>query len=135
VDIVLDTNVLLVSLSGKSKYYPIFEAFLDEKYILCVTNDILLEYEEIVGRMMGREIAAYLMQLLENAPNIRWLNKYYKWQLIQIDQDDNKFVDCAIACNAKFLVSDDNHFNVLDKISFPKVEVVKASEFKKILSL
>ncbi len=134
-DIVLDTNVLLVSLSGKSKYYPIFEAFLDEKYILCVTNDILLEYEEIVGRMMGREIAAYLMQLLENAPNIRWLNKYYKWQLIQIDQDDNKFVDCAIACNAKFLVSDDNHFNVLDKISFPKVEVVKASEFKKILSL
>jgi predicted nucleic acid-binding protein len=42
-------------------------------------------------------------------------------------------VDCAIACNAKFLVSDDKHFRILKKIPFPNVEVLKAEEFKSIL--
>ena len=41
--IVLDTNVLLVSISSKSRYRPILDAFLNEKFELCVTTDILME--------------------------------------------------------------------------------------------
>ena len=40
------------------------------------------------------------------------------------DPDDNKFVDCAIASNAKYVVSQDHHFDVLKSIPFPKVDVV-----------
>ena len=131
--IVLDTNVLLVSISLKSKYRPIFDAFLSEEYELCVTTDILMEYEEIISSHMGKKVAQTVLQLIENAPNVRWITKYYKWNLIEQDADDNKFVDCAIACNAKFLVSDDKHFRILKKIPFPSVEVLKAEEFKSIL--
>lgn len=131
--IVLDTNVLLVSISSKSKYRPILDAFLSEEYELCVTTDILLEYEEIIKLHMGDSFAEYVLQLIENAPNTKWITKYYKWNLIEADADDNKFVDCAVACDAKYLVSDDKHFKVLESISFPKVDVVKAQEFKDIL--
>ena len=131
--IVLDTNVLLVSISLKSRYRPIFDAFLNEDYELCVTTDILMEYEEIISSHMGRKVAQVVLQLIENAPNVRWITKYYKWNLIEQDADDNKFVDCAIACSAKFLVSDDKHFRVLKKIPFPSVEVLKADEFQSIL--
>lgn len=131
--VVLDTNVLLVSISSKSEYRPIFDSFLNEEYELCVTTDILLEYEEIVKEYMGEKFAEYALQLIENAPNVKWITKYFKWNLIESDADDNKFVDCAIACDAKYLVSDDKHFNVLKKISFPKVEVLKAQEFKEII--
>lgn len=131
--IVLDTNVLLVSISSKSRYRPIFDAFINESFDLFVTTDILLEYEEIIKEHMGERIAEYVLQLIENAPNVRWITNYYKWNLIEVDPDDNKFVDCAIACDAKYLVSDDRHFNVLETIPFPKVKVIKAIEFKEVI--
>ncbi|MDX2133714.1 MAG: putative toxin-antitoxin system toxin component, PIN family [Saprospiraceae bacterium] len=131
--IVLDTNVLLVSISSKSRYRPILDSFLNEAFELCVTTDILLEYEEIIGNHMGENLAAFVLQLIENAPNVRWITKYFKWNLIALDEDDNKFVDCAIACDAKFLVSDDRHFNALQQIPFPKVAVLTADEFNEII--
>jgi len=42
---------------------------------------------------------------------------YYNFNLITEDEDDNKFVDCVIASNAIFLVSNDRHFQVLKKIA------------------
>ena len=44
--VVLDTNVLLVSFSSKSNYRWVFDSFLQEQISLCVTTDILIEYEE-----------------------------------------------------------------------------------------
>lgn len=118
--IVLDTNVLLVSFSTRSKYRWVFDSFLDESVVLCVTSDILMEYEEIISKHMGKELASTILQIIENAPNVAFVTRYFKWNLIQADPDDNKFVDCAVASGAKFLVSQDGHFNVLKDISFPK---------------
>lgn len=131
--IVLDTNVLLVAFSKKSEFRPIFDCFLKEKITLCVTTDILVEYEEIIGKHLGRRIASSVLQLIENAPNVEWVIKYYKWNLITQDPDDNKFVDCAVASNAKYLVSDDKHFRVLNTISFPKLDLITADNFKNII--
>lgn len=132
-NILLDTNVLLVAIARKSKYRPIFDAFLQEKFMLCVSTDILLEYEEVVGFHLGKRVASNLLQLIENAINVIFTHKYYKWQLIHADPDDNKFVDCAVAANAEFIVSDDNHFKCLKRISFPRVKVITANEFLMIL--
>jgi predicted nucleic acid-binding protein len=42
-NIVLDTNVLLVSLPQHSSFYSIYQAFLNEKFTLCISNSILTE--------------------------------------------------------------------------------------------
>jgi len=47
---VLDTNVLLVSISSRSPYHWIFRGLLDGHYELFLSNEILTEYEEIIGR-------------------------------------------------------------------------------------
>ena len=99
-NIVLDTNVLLVAISSKSPYRPIFDSFINEEFHLCVTTEILMEYEEIIGLHLGRKLAENVLQLIENAPNVFWITKYFKWNLIKQDPDDNKFVDCAIAAEA-----------------------------------
>ena len=52
----------------------------------------------------------------------------YRFHLIEADPDDDKFVDCAVACNAKFVVTDDNHFDVLKKMDFPKIDVIGLDE-------
>lgn len=131
--VVLDTNVLLVSISPKSKYHWVFQKFINEEFILCVTTDILQEYEEIIGQHMGQEAANYVLQIIENSVNVNFITKYFRWNLIDADPDDNKFVDCAVACNAKFLVTSDKHFNVLKNIEFPKIEVIGVDFFNSIL--
>lgn len=48
--IVLDTNVLLVALPSHSKYYPIYQALLNKRFDLYVSNEILTEYEEQISK-------------------------------------------------------------------------------------
>lgn len=128
--IVLDTNVLLTSISPRSKDYWILELFLQKAFTICVTTAILAEYEEIIAREMGEAAANDLLQVLTNAPNVERITTWFQWNLIVNDPDDNKFVDCAIACDARYLVSEDRHFRILKKIPFPKVEVIDVKAFK-----
>lgn len=131
--IVLDTNVLLISVSGKSMYHPIFKAILDEKINVCVTTDIVFEYEEILRKHMGIKATESVLRVIEDAPNIRWITKYYKWNLISVDVDDNKFTDCAIAGDVNYLVTDDKHFDILRSIEFPKVNTISAKDFLELI--
>ena len=127
--IILDTNILLVSISPVSRFFPIFKAFQEEKIELCVTTEILMEYEEILTNHVGVELSDLILQLIENAPNTTFITRFYQWNLIEEDLDDNKFIDCYIAASADYLITHDKHFNVLDSISFPKIKTMTASKF------
>ena len=130
--VVLDTNVLLVCISEKSALHWIFQKFLEKAFILCVTTDILAEYAEIIEAHMGALASEDAINVIINSSNTSYITTYYKFHLLK-DEDDNKFVDCAIAANADFIVSHDKDFKVLGTIDFPKVEVIDTIEFKKRL--
>ncbi|NCS82706.1 MAG: PIN domain-containing protein, partial [Ignavibacteria bacterium] len=55
--VVLDTNVLLVTISSRSKYYFIYEKLVEDKYDLFVTNEILMEYEEVISQKYNSPVA------------------------------------------------------------------------------
>lgn len=131
--IVLDTNLLLVSISRRSETHLIFEALISGVYELCVSTEILLEYEEILARKMGHEFASEVLDLLLDLPNLRRVERYFEWNLLD-DLDDNKFVDCAIAVGAHYLVSEDKDFRRLNEISFPKVSLLRKDEFLTLLT-
>lgn len=122
--IVLDTNCLLMSLPKNSPYREIWNAFLEERIILCVSNEILEEYLEILSQKITATIANNVISTILNRSNVLLIIPYYKFELIQTDIDDNKFVDCAIAAEAEYLVSNDAHFNVLKNETFPKVNTI-----------
>jgi putative PIN family toxin of toxin-antitoxin system len=132
-NIVLDTNCLLMSLSRRSQYYPIWRDFVDGKYTLCISNDILAEYEEILTQKVGPQIASNIIQALLDLPNTKMVQVYYHLHLITADPDDDKFVDCAFKANAKYIVTEDHHYDVLRNTPFPKIEVVDIDEFLRIL--
>ena len=131
--VVLDTNVLLVSISKKSKLHWVFRALLDKQYELCVTTEILNEYAEIIEQHMGQEASESTMGTIENPSNVSFITSYYRFQLLK-DEDDNKFVDCAVAANAHFIVSHDTDFNVLQSTGFPSVVVINTESFRKFLN-
>ena len=128
--IVLDTNVFLVSISSKSKLHWIYKNLIKGNFILCLTTDILMEYAEIIENHMGKIASESALGVLQNLPNVEFITTYFKFNLLK-DEDDNKFVDCAIASNATFIVSHDKDFNILSQIDFPKVIVIDTVEFKK----
>ncbi|MBK9934936.1 MAG: putative toxin-antitoxin system toxin component, PIN family [Cytophagaceae bacterium] len=127
--VVIDTNVFLVSISSKSKYHWLFEAILNENFFLCVTTEILDEYAEIIEQKMGYEAGETAMALILSLPNVIFINSFFRFNLLK-DPDDNKFVDCAIAANADFLLTHDSDFNILKSIEFPKVKVIDTNQFR-----
>lgn len=94
--VVLDTNCLIASLSRRGRYFIVWKDFFAEKYILCYTNEILAEYEEILSLKMGAEIAQNVINAIITRRNTVKLDAHFHFNLIQADVDDNKFVDCAI---------------------------------------
>jgi predicted nucleic acid-binding protein len=97
---------------------------------LCVSNEIIHEYHEILQLKNGEEVAKNMIDFFTVHPFIEKHEPYFNFLLIAEDEDDNRFVDCAIASNAFALVSNDKHFQVLNKISFPKVKVLTLSELQ-----
>ncbi len=81
---------------------------------------------------MGSTASNDIIGVLENLPNVDLVTTYYKFHLLK-DEDDNKFVDCAIAANAFCIVSHDKDFAILKNIDFPIVSVVNSEQFKQIL--
>jgi len=131
-NIVLDTNILLVSISSKSKYHWIFSNLLKQYYQLYITNEILLEYEEIITARFNKEIAKDVIRTLLVLENVILVTPYFKWDLIPNDQDDNKFVDCYLISNSDALVTHDKHFDVLKQMEFPKVNVTTIDIFQRM---
>lgn len=132
--IVLDTNCLISSLSRCGQYYPVWKGLQAGEYILCVSTEILEEYAEIITQKMSVEVATNVIHLLLESKYVELIDTYFRLQLIEADHDDNKFVDCAFAANATYIVSDDKHYDVLKEIDFPQILVLRLKEFLEILS-
>ena len=86
--VVLDTNVLWISIPRYSPSNWLIRDLLNQEYTLCVTTDILEEYEEIIERFLGAKTAQNFMDFLEVLPNVEKITRHIRWQLITNDPDD-----------------------------------------------
>ncbi len=131
--IVLDTNCLVNVIMPGSYNNDVWQAFRAGKYILCVTNEILYEYHEILTKRYNNIIANTVLKELIETPNVERVNPSFRFNLITADPDDNKFVDCAVASGATYIVSNDHHFQELKLYKFPQVDVRSLIDFLEIV--
>jgi uncharacterized protein len=132
--VVIDSNVLLVAIGKRSKYKPIWSAFIEGKYQLIISEDIIHEYEEILKAFSAPGAAEIVLETFVESPDILFKRVYYSWNAITVDPDDNKFFDIAVAANADYLVTNDNHFQITKKHSFPNVSIISADIFLEIVN-
>lgn len=131
--IVLDTNCLLQSLPSRSPYHKIWTEVLSGRIRLCVNTEILNEYEEVLSQKTTPEIAHNVVEAIARLHTTIYQEVYVHFGLIKEDVDDNKFVDCAVASDAEFIVTNDSHFNVLRNIDWPKLTIITLKEFARQL--
>lgn len=127
--VVLDTNCLIQILGMHSKYRFLWSEFMSYRYTLCISNEILHEYEEILSQKASPLVADMFLKVLARSKNVIRKDPYFSFNLIASDVDDNKFVDCAIVCGADYIVSNDAHFNCLRNHPFPVVKVISLEDF------
>lgn len=82
---------------------------------------------------MSVSVATNVIHLLLESEFVELVIPFFSLHLIEADHDDDKFVDCAFAANATYIVSDDKHYDVLKDISFPQLLVLKLKEFLRLL--
>ena len=76
--VVLDTNVLLVAIPIGSRLRWIYDAFLAEKFMLCVTTEILAEYAEIIGQRANALIGEDVLSALVVLPQVALVTPHYR---------------------------------------------------------
>ena len=127
--VVLDVNILIAIIGRHSPFRWVFDCIISGKIALCVTTEILLEYREILEQKNGAEVAENVLNLIAILPFTEKANVFFNFHLITKDEDDNKYVDCAVASNAVCLVSNDRHFLEIKQVPFPKLELLTLLEF------
>jgi putative PIN family toxin of toxin-antitoxin system len=120
--------VLVSALSSKSVYHSLIQDILNQRINIYVTDEILLEYEEILKLKYSATVATNFIKALHELPNVFMVNVYYKWNLLN-DKDDNKFIDCYVAANASILISNDKGFNILKQVEFPVIYVITIEQY------
>lgn len=126
---VADTNIFFPAFNPKSRYYPIVSNLISKKYSLLISTPILLEYEEILQMIFPKELPEQFWLFLLTSDNVIYINPKFRFQIPFADEDDEKFVDCAVCGSADFLITNDKHFNIIKNIEFPKMKVVTADIF------
>lgn len=132
--IILDTNSFISCIGKLSPYRNVFDAFLNQQYTLCVSTEILLEYEEKFDQFWGEEVTHNLLGTILTAENTSLHDIFYFFHLVQGDVDDNKFADTYLSSNADILVSNDRKLLSLNQNEFPSVRVMTLEDFSKGLA-
>ncbi len=129
----MDTNIVLSAIFTTSPYQPILRSIANDVFDMYVTTPILLEYEEKINDIFGGNTVRLFLDFCHKTPNIKPTEVYFNWRIIYADPDDDKFIDCAVAANADYLVTNDKHFKILSKIVFPTLKILHIDEFMVLL--
>lgn len=132
--VLIDTNILLAIAPRRSKERWLYEMLRRGELTLILSNEIIEEYEEKLAWFYSTYFAEIVLDELLNLHQTQQVEAFYKWQLIEEDKDDNKFIDAAVASNADYIITNDKHFKVLGSIPFPKVQTLSLQEFKDLLA-
>ena len=113
--VVIDTNIFISSFFGG---YPkrIIDLWKSGGITLCLTNDIIEEYVDVLRRMdfAGMPEFDELIHLFKRQHNCSYAAKTVSVRACE-DRDDDKFIEAAVSLHAKYIISGDKHLKSLGK--------------------
>ena len=130
--VVFDTNIFISAVFWEGKPYNVVKKAINQEIIVFISNYIIDEIRKVLARDLNLEkqeiddivnAVLYFTHLIEPKESVK---------VIKDDPKDDKILDCALACNADFIVSQDNH--LLNLKSFRNIKIVSPEEFLKTLN-
>ena len=107
--VVIDTNVIVSSLIQYG--YPhliIYKLFVDHKFELCVSDQLIFEYYEVLARPKFQKFQDFFIRAESLLAEIEMnATKYFPTTKIDLikDNDDNMILELADECKADFIIT------------------------------
>ena len=129
-NIVIDTNVFVSSFFGGNPK-KVVDLWKTGQLKICVTNEIIEEYFEVLERfgLKDPEKKNELLTLFRKAYFLIFCSKTEKLKIVKSDPDDDKFIECAIALSADFIVSGDK--DLLEIKKYLGIKIINPKDFLK----
>jgi len=128
--VVLDTNVFISSFFGGNPR-AIIDLWKDGRLTLCLSQEIFDEYIEVLRRL-GLDKTQELEELLKlfaTGFHIVFTTRTPEVHVVA-DPDDDKFIACALALKAQYVVSGDKA--LIDVRRYQGINIVTPGEFLEI---
>ncbi len=130
--IVLDNNVFISGIFWQGSPNEIIKLAEQKKLIIVATSEIINELFGVLEREKfsrffresqteKQEVCGKILALVELC------QPKEKLEVIKTDSSDNMFLSCALASNAKFIVSGDKHLLALKK--FRNISILTPAQF------
>lgn len=106
----MDTNVFISSFFGGNPR-KIIDLWKQDRLQLCLSQAIVEEYVEVLLRLglQDKMEIKELLSLFSKGGNTLFTSETETVTLVADDPDDNKFIECAVALEAEYIVSGDKH--------------------------
>jgi putative PIN family toxin of toxin-antitoxin system len=107
--VIVDTNVLVSALIQRSYPYRILYALvLEDKIRLCISQPLLVEYYDVLGRSKFRQYRDFADKVNTVLAGLEIkAERYYPTVRLNLisDKDDNKILELADVCLADFVIT------------------------------
>ncbi len=126
--VVVDTNVFVSSFFGGNPR-KIVDLWKSGQVTICLSKPIIDEYVEVLQRLglqNERELGE-LLNLFARGLHVLFSAKTPELHLVKEDPDDDKFIECAVALKADFVISGDK--NLIAIKDYVSIRIVTPKEF------
>lgn len=125
---VFDTNVLVSALISTKGNPALLLDKVKKRYLLFISKDIIGELADVISRdkfgLIDEEADTFIEAIISFSEVI---NPEIKLDVVKSDPEDNKILECAIACDASYIVSGDKHLLGLKEYGNIKIITPKAA--------
>jgi putative PIN family toxin of toxin-antitoxin system len=126
--VVVDTNVFVSSFFGGNPR-KIVDIWKSGQVTICLSKPIIDEYVEVLQRLglqNERELGE-LLNLFARGFHVLFSANTPELHLVNEDPDDDKFIECAVALKADFVISGDK--NLIAIQDYMSIRIVTPKEF------
>jgi uncharacterized protein len=134
ITVIVDTNILIsASLTGRYPESVILSLVSNPDFMWVVSAEILAEYKSVLMRKklnLSAEQQQRWLKIIDAFTTTIDVNISIDFPR---DPKDAKFLECAIAANADYLVTGDRDFEAISDLQ--NIQIVSASRFLDIFTL
>ena len=127
--VVIDTNIIFSSFFGGNAS-RIIDLWKTGKLTICISSEIIDEYyQTILLDPHTKDVAPLFFSVFAKQSNMLFTNAVRKLNIVA-DPDDDKFIECAEALNAEYIISGDKALLAVKR--YGNIKIVTAKKFLEI---